>query len=517
MNISLQYVGQGSYVSPLVYNRQLVPNDVVRLRQEDTVPLLTIQKRNNAGTLVNIFVAVGDGVAVQHDLTAVYVNSGYEMSTTQVTSEQLVTPSSQMLANVKTIYQRVTAPFDRWQSDGIKLSRVGGSRVARKMAGSRQWNCPQSVGSAGTANTTWHRSISGSRPFSAVQLAFMNLSTNTDAIYENISVCSPAGMSDLPNPAAGNSAWVNTPSLTVPFKAGIANPYHNRVWTPRIELASKARNDGGIGTLLSMRVHNTGTIPAYYNTYDAALWNGAYALDGINYCASQVGNFATTNQSAFAPGAGHDIAVIPAVRFFYDTPGKTVMLLGDSIPAGMQVEAGVARGQSAVQRAIFDLQMQGVPVDLVTTAISGQDFDEGWIPPFGGDTFNIDFFQPEIIIVPTFTPNQSPATLDANWARAMRAVEYAQSRPWAPEVVLMQAFPHGGTAAYMTALRARVAASGLPVIDPAPYVSTMNSGGNAWTWIGGVGGAMTPDGTHPLSAANIAVKDHAASVLRALI
>lgn len=132
----LQHIGVSNLVTPLLYNQIIQPGHVLRLHDVDADKALQMTYKNDAGTSLPRFALVPDITPHLFDLTMKFRSQAGDTKVQPVDPTLLTAPTSAMLADPFTVYQRNVAPFDRWVSDGSRLvaavvSASDGSLIAQ--------------------------------------------------------------------------------------------------------------------------------------------------------------------------------------------------------------------------------------------------------------------------------------------------------------------------------------------------------------------------------------------------
>lgn len=333
-------------------------------------------------------------------------------------------------------------------------------------------------------NTTWHLTLAAARPFSGIEVFYAS-AQGTDVTYDHTSVAASAS---LTSPNTPTEAWNVGPSVVLPTTGTTDLPVYGS--TGVIPCRSVTPLDGRYPRAM-IRTHSVGRLPSY-----SSVPNFSTAYDAANpdwpMMAFQKGSgdYCSVNQAAFDSLTRVNFYIPAMVKFVYDWTGITVLGIGDSLMGGDSVVDGSSGRLSYGFKAIRALQDEGLPFDFVNSAISGNTFAR-----FGprGKAF-IDMVKPDAVLIPCFTPNDAytnQAEIDAQWAKCMDLVAYAQAAGCIP--ILITPLPANSMTLTQDNLRLqnrdRAMASGLWVLDVEPIVSNrasparwqpgMNDNGNA--------------------------------------
>ncbi|WUR15698.1 SGNH/GDSL hydrolase family protein [[Empedobacter] haloabium] len=343
----------------------------------------------------------------------------------------------------------------------------------RKVVGCTAFSPPKEA--SVSTNTTWHLTMAAARAFSGIEV-FYAAAQGVDVTYDHTAVAASAS---LTVPMTPTEPWYVGPSVTLPTTGTTDLPAYGS--TGILPCRSVKRIDGRY-PLAMIRTHAVGKTPSYASipnfstAYDAANpdWPmQVYQTGGGDYCS--------VNQNLFNVNAPRLNFLIPAmVKFVYDQSGITVLAMGDSLMGGDSVIDGSSGRLSYAFKAIRQLQDEGMAIDLVNCAISGNTFAR-----FGprGKAF-IDMVKPDVVLIPAFTPNvagggsyDNQAEIDAQWAACMDLVAYAQAAGCL--VILVTPMPDNSTNVakdnFRLQNRDRAFASGLWVFDVEPLVSNRAS------------------------------------------
>lgn len=360
------------------------------------------------------------------------------------------------------------------------------------------------------SGTNWQVAMCADRPYWGVEVIY-NGTGSTLNLYDATAV---AGHNTLGATVAPSGSWSVGSSVTVPYNGSVnATTYGT---TGVILSESVARTDGGTYPILVVRTRTVANLPGYSQwTNMSTNWDSNNPTWEMYACSSTSGADQTTiNQAAFT-SAGRTPIIVPAgVKFHYNTPGISIMGIGDSIMGGDSVlTPGSVRRNSYGFKAVRSLQDLGLPFDFNNGGISGNTFAA--FSPRGKDM--MDFYQPQMILIPVFSPNDTYSTqanIDAQWQSAMALVDYAVLSGIQP--ILIGPMPQNSTTIaqdnFRLQNRSRMIASGFPYLDVEPIVS---DGASPARWIAGLNDNGDP--THPGPAGNTALAAGLVSTILALL
>jgi hypothetical protein len=343
-----------------------------------------------------------------------------------------------------------------------------------------------------------------------VELGFSN-PTGSSITFDQIAVAATADPTSSFITPNGGGAWTVKGALTVTATGSASAPGFGT--TGFIPLQSIDRTDGGKYPAWMWRVYTSGGIPSYsnYGSDFAAHWDDENSTWPLKCANNFGGDYTSTNQSTFTSTTRIGIIVPTMWRPYYDTPGIMVLGIGDSIAGGDYAESGVPLRQSYLYRAVRLLQDRGLNITHVNCGQSGNTTTQ-----FAARALlAIDFYRPDIVVLPVWTPNDSPlavqADFDAEWYRIMQIADYALAS--GAQVMLVTPTPY----TYNTTLdalrlrqRDRALASGFTCLDLEPITSDRATPAR---WLTG----YSADGTHPLKIANIAISTQCANTILTML
>ena len=419
-------------------------------------------------------------------------------------------------------------------SNGRTARSVGGLILAKKPVASNlriRLRFSNERGSAGTYHATFVGAgdFYGVQPIIQVTRAPTDATYTSDDVYDQVAVAPSATIltGGYPDASGGAGAWVSSASMTFARVAGASPTASVPVVGSLIYCSSIARSDGGPGRILMARAYSAGAahalaattrMPTYSDEptslANCQLWDDAthgFPLSGMGRYYYRSGNYASASQDTYGSGATRWAnTCITGMKFLYAKPTLSVMFCGDSITGGDYAEDGKPVRASMGFRAVYALQVEGMPIDLMNAGISGYRWD------LFGPYMQVLVPQvlPDIVVLPIYTPNGTEtgvgtgntlADADKQWARAMYYRDWLLSNG-VKDVVFTTPVPMSSKSVVIPSLMSRLADSGFTYAD----INSVLSNGNSYTWKDN----YSTDGTHPLEVANIAASAVIKEVLR---
>lgn len=326
------------------------------------------------------------------------------------------------------------------------------------------------------------------QPFTEVQLDFFNPDITAPSQMDSVEVFTSASAANaVPTGSPvtltfGGVAATSAAPIMVPAgtqgAATTGTPASDQVLANRqpghlasdsVPLVSVPRTDGGAGYLLYIRVRTAGAF-AITNTSSQFAANYATGWMGIsggrdfkNWTLVGSSTWATRPNASDALTAAH---LCVAARTKTTARALNVLSIGDSIRQGFATNTGF---NSALRNA-KRLNTAITPIAVINAAIASSQSAsmvvnaKKWI----------DFFKPDVVLVPAFTGNDMPsatpvdqALLDASYARAMEVVTYAQAA--GAKVIIDLPIPYSrftaATEPLITAYRQRWKTAGFTCFD----------------------------------------------------
>ncbi len=428
----------------------------------------------------------------------------------------------------------VTGGITGLTSGGSRIRSVGGILLAKKPTASNLRTKDRSSnerGSSGTYHTTFLAAgeFYGVQPIVNVTRAPTDATYTNDDVYDQIAVAPSATIltGGYPDASGGAGAWVSSANMTFARVAGASPTAPVPVVGSLIYCSSIARTDSGPGRILMARAYSTGSghaqqattrMPTYAgeptSLANCQLWDDAtygFPLAGMGQYYYRSGNYASASQDTFGSGATRWANVgIVGMKFLYSKPSLSVMFCGDSVVGGDYAEAGNPMRASMGFRAVYALQLEGMPVDIINAGVSGYRWDQ--FGPYMQAL--VPQVLPDIVVLPIFTVNgtetgvgtgNTQADADKQWARAMYYREWLLSNG-VKDVVFTTPVPQASKSVVIPSLISRLQDSGFPYAD----INSVLSNGNSYTWKDN----YSTDGTHPLAVANAAAATVIKEVLR---
>lgn len=419
-------------------------------------------------------------------------------------------------------------------ANGRTARSVGGLILAKKPVAPTLRTKDRSSnerGSAGTYHTTFLGAgdFYGVQPIVNVTRAPTDATYTSDDVYDQVSVAPSATIltGGYPDASGGAGAWVSSANMTFARVAGASPTAPVPVVGSLIYCSSIARSDGGPGRILMARAYSLGSghgsaattrMPTYAgeptSLANCQLWDDAtygFPLSGMGQYYYRSGNYASASQDSFGNGATRWANVgIVGMKFLYAKPTLSVLFCGDSIAGGDYAEAGKPMRASMGFRAVYALQVEGMPIDLINAGVSGYRWDQ--FGPYMQAL--VPQVLPDIVVLPMFTPNgtetgvgtgNTQGDADKHWARAMYYRDWLLANG-VKDVVFTTPAPQATKSVVIPLLMTRLADSGFPYAD----INSVLSNGNSYTWKDN----YSTDGTHPLAVANAAAATVIKEVLR---
>lgn len=354
--------------------------------------------------------------------------------------------------------------------------------------------------SGGTTAQNWHTTFSCNRAFSAIEVIVSSASA-ASGLYDKLAV---AASKNITAPSTPTEAWNVLGSSIDCGLGGTANlPIY--LSSGPIACRSVARNDGGRDPLGMVRFYIAGAPPGY-----KTLTNFSTQYDTLNpnnvlqtYSQSGIGDATSANQTNFTSTTRGNILMPAVIRPWYDTPGYTILDVGDSIIGGDSVVDGSCQRMSYSYLAVQAMQNSGMPIDLVNGGFSGNT----WAQYSPRAKALMDLIAPDVVLIPAATPNDtyaSQAVADLSWFNCMQLVNYALASGIVPIVVTPA--PLGTSTAlqdgYRLSIRTRALASGYACLDVEPIWS---DGTSPAQWVAGLNDDFATAKEHPNHAGNAAL------------
>lgn len=370
------------------------------------------------------------------------------------------------------------------------------------------------LGTGATANSNWHLTRVASRPYNAIEVAYASID-GTNGTIDKVAVAASSSLASAASKYTPDQAWVVSAGGVAVPTAGGTNLVPNLASTGPIACRSVPRADGGKYPIAHIRTFCTASPPAYTNCAPAAAW-AAFDPERPLYTFRKGGSDMTSvNQSNFDGANGDAMNIVVAgVKFYYDTVGVSGIGIGDSIMGGDNVNDGSPIRASYSERAVRKLQDQGMPIDFINSALSG----DVWANYAARGKVMIDFYKPTFAMIPCFSPNDlytTQAQIDTQWRNCMNLVEYCVAANVVP--IIVTPFPQNNTTAttdgYRRQNRDRALASGFYCLDVEDIAS---DGATPARWKPSMCDDAPTPGTHPNGACNNLVAERLSLLLKAI-
>lgn len=316
------------------------------------------------------------------------------------------------------------------------------AQTLARPSGIRSWRCvANSFGQYGFAGYTYALTLALEAPFTHVRAILGNASTSTPWTLDRCCAAPSAKINDgfTPIDAAGNpvsfsnfttnnagaDGYVPSPggsasSLAVPVATAAGVPA--LVATDWLPLFSLPRADGETLPLLMLRGYcaNNANGPSpgvnYTNNWPAINQGRriqAYRKTGD--CVTTPANFTTPGQ-----GGSGDFVLFAGVQTYQQGRGFNLMTLGDSLDQALY---STADANSFGFQACTALSTQTRPFSLINSGVQGQTtsqfFPRGYI--------ELALFKPDVVVVPTASPNDAATTQVQFNSMLSKAIAFADA------------------------------------------------------------------------------------------